>query len=128
MNLGNAVDACCIDNDAASLLVDALRDEGEAVLAAADVEVIAEPDDRVRRGDLLRRGETPAPPGSSTWQSLARGTGSVETDYLNGEIVMIARRLGVPAPLNERVQRLAASMAADGRPPRSVDARTLLPD
>jgi len=126
LNLGNAVDACCVDDDAAERLVDALRAEAETVLAATGVEVISEPDDRVRRGDLLRRGETPAPPGGSTWQSLARGTGSVETDYLNGEIVLTARRLGVPAPLNERVQRLAAAMAADGRPPRSVDAATLL--
>jgi len=128
MNLGNAVDACCVDDEAADRLVDALRAEADEVLAAAGVEVVSEADDRVRRGDLLRRGETPAPPGGSTWQSLARGRGSVETDYLNGEIVMLARRLGVPAPLNERVQRLAAAMAADGRLPRSVDAKTLLAD
>ena len=40
--------------------------------------------------------------GSSTWQSLARGTGALETDYLNGEIVLQGRLHGVPTPLNER--------------------------
>ena len=38
--------------------------------------------------------------GSSTWQSLSRGTGSIETDYLNGEIVRIAHEHGLPAPVN----------------------------
>ena len=33
--------------------------------------------------------------GGSTWQSVTRGTGSVESDYLNGEIVMRAREHGV---------------------------------
>ena len=32
--------------------------------------------------------------GSSSWQSLSRGTGSIETDYLNGEIVRIATSTG----------------------------------
>ena len=41
--------------------------------------------------------------GGSTWQSLQRGTGNIETDYLNGEIVMIAHRLGIEAPINKRL-------------------------
>ena len=45
--------------------------------------------------------------GGSTWQSLARGSGSTEADYLNGEIVLIGRLHGVPTPVNEGLQRLA---------------------
>ena len=42
--------------------------------------------------------------GGSTWQSVARGQGSVETDYLNGEIVRIGRLYGVATPVNENIQ------------------------
>lgn len=41
----------------------------------------------------------------STWQSLARGRPS-EIDYLNGEIVRLGKRLGIPTPYNGRLVRL----------------------
>jgi 2-dehydropantoate 2-reductase len=41
----------------------------------------------------------------STWQSVARGASS-EIDYLNGEIVLLARKNGLLAPLNRRLQEL----------------------
>jgi 2-dehydropantoate 2-reductase len=37
---------------------------------------------------------------NSTWQSLSRKTGNVETDYFNGEIVRIAHQHGISAPIN----------------------------
>jgi 2-dehydropantoate 2-reductase len=55
--------------------------------------------------------------GGSTWQSLSRRAGTAETDFLNGEIVLEARRHGISAPLNELMQRLTAEMARDGRTP-----------
>ncbi|MDQ1130533.1 ketopantoate reductase family protein [Microbacterium sp. SORGH_AS_0888] len=63
----------------------------------------------------------PAPQGLSTWQSFARGSGS-EVDFLSGEIVLQARLLGIPAPVNEAVQRALAEAAASGEGPgvRSV--------
>ena len=42
---------------------------------------------------------------SSTWQSLQRGTGRIEVDYLNGEVVLLGRLHGVPTPVNVRVAR-----------------------
>ncbi|CAJ62505.1 MULTISPECIES: rhodanese-like domain-containing protein [Frankia] len=54
--------------------------------------------------------------GSSTWQSLARG-GSVESDFLNGEIVLLARLHGLTAPVNAGVQRRIAVAARLGTPP-----------
>jgi 2-dehydropantoate 2-reductase len=36
--------------------------------------------------------------GGSSWPSLTRSTGSSEADYLNGEIVLLGREHGVPAP------------------------------
>jgi 2-dehydropantoate 2-reductase len=43
---------------------------------------------------------------SSTWQSLKRGA-SLETDFLNGEIVLLGRLHGVPTPVNADIQRRA---------------------
>ena len=44
-------------------------------------------------------------------QSLARALGSIETDYINGEIVMLGRAFGVATPVNEAIQRTANELA-----------------
>ncbi len=49
----------------------------------------------------------------STWQSLARQQGTVETDFLNGEIVQLAERLGTQASINERLLRIVQQMATN---------------
>ena len=58
--------------------------------------------------------------GGSSWQSLARGTGAIEADYLNGEIVLLGRRHGVPTPVNAALQRVANRMARERIPPASL--------
>jgi 2-dehydropantoate 2-reductase len=60
---------------------------------------------------------------SSSWQSLERGTGTIETDFLNGEIVLLGRLHGVPTPVNEAVQRLATQMAREHLPPGSLELK-----
>lgn len=55
--------------------------------------------------------------GSSTWQSLTRRQGTVETEFLNGEIVRIARQWGIQAPLNEKLLNICLGMAAEGETP-----------
>jgi 2-dehydropantoate 2-reductase len=54
---------------------------------------------------------------SSMWEDLTRGR-PTEVDYLNGEIVRIAERARVPAPLNRRIVELvhAAERAGPGSP------------
>ena len=52
--------------------------------------------------------------GGSSWQSLARGTGSIEAEFLNGEIVLLGGLHGVPTPVNALLQRLALQAAAEG--------------
>lgn len=54
---------------------------------------------------------------SSTWQSLARGTDSVETEFLNGEIVRQAAKLGLKAPLNEKLVQIMKGLAANHATP-----------
>lgn len=63
--------------------------------------------------------------GGSSWQSIRRGTGSIETDFLNGEIALMARLDGGEAPLNAEVQRLARQAAANGDAPGSLSAEQL---
>ena len=121
-NLGNAIEAICGDITAESRLVPLVRAEGEAVLAAAGVDFATLDEERVRRGDLMRlrpvEGERRG--GGSSWQSLVRGTGSIESDHLNGEIVLLGRIHGVPTPVNEALQLLANRAAVAGTPPGSM--------
>ncbi len=48
---------------------------------------------------------------------LKGGASNVETDYLNGEIVLLARQLGLPSPLNETIQILARETLIRGLEP-----------
>ncbi len=121
-NLGNAIDAVCGRGDARRVAVDRIRSEGMAVLRAAGIPFVPFVEDRARRGDILQvkpvNGQ--ARTGGSSWQSLARATGSIEADYLNGEIVLEGRLHGVPTPANELARQLANRAARDGTPPGSL--------
>jgi 2-dehydropantoate 2-reductase len=54
---------------------------------------------------------------SSTWQSLARKQGTVETEYFNGEVIRLAKKLGKQAPVNEGLMRICQEMAANHETP-----------
>ncbi|QBY02403.1 ketopantoate reductase family protein [Rhodophyticola sp. CCM32] len=75
-----------------------------------------------RRAALMQTGKISGTDrlGGSTTQSLLRGTGAVETDYLNGEVVLIARQQGIPAPVNSFLCDLGAEMAARNTQPGSL--------
>src|SRR5262249_20865534 len=95
------------------------RAEGIAVLAAAGLAHADREELAAVRGDRVRvepvNGATR--PGGSSWQSLTRGTGTIEADFLNGEIALLGREHGVPTPVNETLQRLANEAARERRPP-----------
>ena len=63
--------------------------------------------------------------GNSSWQSLIRATGTIETDYLNGEIVMIGIEAGVPTPYNRVIQRASAWMAREHKQPGALTLEDL---
>ena len=67
-----------------------------------------------------------ARPGSSSWQSVHRRTGDIETDYLNGEIVLLGRLHGTATPANELIQQLARECAIGRRAPCSVPESDVL--
>ncbi|PRY10463.1 ketopantoate reductase family protein [Kineococcus rhizosphaerae] len=122
-NTGNALDAVCRPGDGWDDLRARARAEGEAALAAAGTPAA----DRARALPELVALDFGAAPvagaerlGSSSWQSLHRG-GSIETDWLNGEIVRIGRDHDVPTPVNEALQVLAATSVRRGLGPRAFD-------
>jgi 2-dehydropantoate 2-reductase len=128
MNLANAVEAVCGRTDGADELGQRVRREGVDCLRAVGIDFASAEEDRERRSSILtvRPIEGSARGGGSTWQSLQRATGSIETDYMNGEIVLIAREHGLAAPVNELLQRLANESAATGRPPGATPAADVL--
>jgi 2-dehydropantoate 2-reductase len=126
MNLGNGVDASFAQGDAADELAARAQAEGEDVLAAAGLTVVTAEQDRQRRGSVLRRRPDLERSGGSTWQSLERGTGDSEIDYLAGEVVLQGRLLGIPTPVNEAVVAATRALAYAGGPSRSLDAAEVL--
>jgi 2-dehydropantoate 2-reductase len=127
-NLGNAVDALCGPDPEARVVHARARREGAEVLAAAGIDAVSPEEDAARRGPGFQWGGDAARsrPGSSSWQSLARGTASIEADYLNGEIVLLGRLHGVATPVNLLLQRLAATAAREGRRPGSLPIAELI--
>ena len=53
----------------------------------------------------------------STWQDLYLGRGRTEVDYLNGEIVQLGQKQGIPTPLNSLLVSVVSQMARDGKKP-----------
>ena len=113
MNLGNGVQAAC--GEWSQDIGDILKQEALTVLAAADIEV-ATIDDlksirKFNRGVPMQGFKRH---GGSSLQSILRGTGNIEVDYLNGEIVELGRLHGIPTPANLAVQRAALAANATG--------------
>lgn len=99
--------------------------ELDAAFAAAGIEPV---DPQAEVADLPEL-KVDAVPGHvhhrSTWQSFARGAGS-EVDYLNGEVVLLGRRHGVPTPVNEALQHALGRRSTSGPTTEPVDVRVLL--
>lgn len=121
-NLSNAVQIAIGLEHRDSEVAKLVRAEGVTVLEAAGIEVIAIQEMRDRRAASLtnRPVEGQARVGASTWQSIERGAGSVETDYLNGEITLLGRMHGVPTPANSLIQKISSEVVLGRRASGSV--------
>ena len=128
MRLGNALEAVCGPATRVAPIADLLRREGEACLTAAGIDFASAQEDARRRGTLLAPGLIRGRPrgGGSTWQSVERRTASVETAYLNGEIVLLGRTHGIPTPANALLATLAREVATGRRAPGTVPPEELL--
>jgi 2-dehydropantoate 2-reductase len=127
-NLGNAVGALAAEGADLGAIVTALREEAEHVLRHAGIEFVSFEVSTAARVN----GPTPRPvPGTntgasnSTWQSLSRSTGDVETDFFNGEIVRIAHERGIAAPVNGAMARLARAAVRNKVAPGHYSATQL---
>ncbi len=126
-NVMNALEVLCGTAARDDELEERIRDEAVTCLAANGVDVARARSLADERSKLvnyhsiggIRR------VGSSSWQSVLRGTGSIETDYLNGEIVALGRRFGIATPVNELLVRRANEMAREGLAPGSVTVAEL---
>ncbi|MEV5499227.1 2-dehydropantoate 2-reductase N-terminal domain-containing protein [Nonomuraea fuscirosea] len=127
-NLGNAVEALVGQAPERTEVVRLARAEARNVLESARIPYATPEDEAEIRGHNvdIRPIDGMERAGGSSWQSLARGSGSIETDYLNGEIVLIGREHGVPAPVNEVLRREANRVAREKLPPGSMSAQSLL--
>lgn len=131
-NLGNVLDALVDDQTAAGPVREAADIEARTVLAAAGIAVVDDATEAAARAEGFTVEPVPGLEGTrlggSSWQSLTRGTGSIETDYLNGEIVRVAYEHGLEAPVNARLARLARTAIRRGDGAGSVAATDLLAD
>jgi 2-dehydropantoate 2-reductase len=133
-NLGNAIEALGghdLDGDeraAVGELDRRLREEAIACLDAAGIAWTSDEEWVERRQEQVQHTpvEGRSRAGGSTWQSLARGAGSVEVDYLNGEICLLGREHRVPTPVNAMVQRVMTRAATSGAAPGSMRPTELL--
>jgi thiosulfate/3-mercaptopyruvate sulfurtransferase len=126
-NVANAVDALYPQDERAEAVIERVHAEARQVFAAAGMSVAdwateSEVDtSEVRIGTVAGRSRA----GGSTLQSLQRRAGSVEVDFLNGEIALLGRLHGVATPLNEALQAQVARAVEHGDQPRTADIAVL---
>ena len=127
MNVANAVQAL-VGVGGGQRLRDMATAEAEACFSAAGLAVASIEEDTANREGRMEIAEVPGLTawGGSSWQSLVRGTGSIEADYLNGEICLMGRLHGVPTPVNELLRRRANAAAAAQLAPGSTTEEELL--
>ena len=126
-NLGNAVQPVC-GEDAREVLT-LLRQEAVDCYRATGIEwtdMRTFMEGRASSSRRLRSIPGHERPGGSSWQSIRRGTGNIEADFLNGEIVQLGRLHGVPTPANVVMQRLGNRLANKGLPIGSFPTDTVL--
>lgn len=115
LNIGNVIGASLGNGARRGPWYDAARKEAEATYTAAGI-TPADRDPGSPRRAASKPVDLPghARIGSSTHQSLMRGSRSIETDFLNGEIVLLGRLHGVPTPVNAALCRVGDRMAREG--------------
>jgi 2-dehydropantoate 2-reductase len=127
-NLGNVVEAALGHGARSGTLMAPIQAEADRVYDAASVVRIAIGNADPRRKGLMEMGavEGVTRTGGSSIQSLKRGTGTIETDWLNGEIVLLGRLHGVPTPLNAGLVAIGRELVEEGAKPGSMTEADLL--
>ncbi len=118
-NLANSTQAILGLEEKAENLMARAHEEALACFAAAGIALVGDDEFRERFQALNRifSNSPAARAGNSSWQSLTRGSGTIEAAYLNGEVVLLGRLHGVPTPVNALLQEVATEVAASGKGP-----------
>ena len=127
-NLANAIGAITNESfQAHRRITEATQKEAEAILKEAGIRWLSQKEIEKDWPDFgaKPRGAMDTEEQSSTWQSLRRQQGTVETEFLNGEIVRVAKRIGKTAPINETINRITQEMAAKKEKPGKYSAAEL---
>ena len=126
-NLANGAEALCGPEARRSPLAERARAEARACYAAAGLSCTTEAEDKVRRAPFESKPIAGATrQGGSSWQSLARGATTLESDYLNGEIALLGRLHGVATPVNEFLQHFVAETVRAGARPNAMPLAELV--
>jgi 2-dehydropantoate 2-reductase len=126
-NIGNTIDAACGRGARTSELLARARIEALNCYAAARIDYASDEEVEHRRVSLsaLQQAGGLDAPGGSSWQSLARNADGIESDWLNGEIVFLGRRHGVPTPVNDLFRQLGNRLLRERIPPGSIPLELL---
>ncbi len=119
-NLINAIQAVTVTSDRTHVIYKLMYKEALRCLDASGVDYATQKEFSARVGKLLKLDTAMVRGGGSSWQSLTRGTGNIEADYLNGEIVLLGKLCGIATPANQSLLELANQLAASGAEPGSI--------
>lgn len=118
-NLANSAAALCGSAGTKSDVAVRALAEATRCLAAADINCAPaeEMQHRVKHIRIQASAQGYGHVGGSTWQSLHRGSGAVEVDWLNGEISLLGRVHGIATPANDFLGEACRRAARAGRTP-----------
>ena len=119
LNLSNILQAGLVDFEVAKPVRDLLRSEALACYTEAGIDCADKAETDARADGVYRMVDLPGyeRTAGSSWQSMARGTGDIETEYLNGEICWLGRLHNVPTPANAACVEMARALVRRGAGP-----------
>lgn len=108
-------------------IIHATLNEAENILQQAGIRWISAKDLEKEWAEVGQpaKGNLTTESQSSTWQSLYRRQGTVETEFLNGEIVRLANQIGRKAPVNQALLRITKEMAVNRELPGKYSSTEL---
>ena len=126
-NLNNTLQAACDAGQDGQDISKLLGEEARACYEAAGIDCAGQDEFRKRWQELIEialvQGQERF--AGSSWQSIMRGQGSIEADWLNGEIVQLGRLHDVPTPANRVLQRIGSELVRERGKPGSVSLDTV---